>query len=138
MATKLRDDDPRHHTHHVTTKLKELVDHLREDIGKVQDPKAQAIDVLAPTPKSSRAAIYNGCAWLICPGSPAHRQQSRRTACRWCTGGVGDCAALYRRRRADVDEHHRRRDQRPPASAHTVVISAHGAFGLRSIMIDVR
>ena len=24
------------------TKLKELVDHLREDIGKVQDPKAQA------------------------------------------------------------------------------------------------
>src|SRR2546422_492941 len=96
------------------------------------------IDVLAPTLKSSRAAIYNGCAWLICPGSPAHRQQSRRTACRWCTGGVGDCAALYRRRRADVDEHHRRRDQRPTASAHTVVISAHGAFGLRSIMIDVR
>jgi len=29
MATKLRDDDPRHHTHHVKTKLKELVDHLR-------------------------------------------------------------------------------------------------------------
>ena len=43
MATKLRDDDPRHHTHHVKTKLKELVDHLREDIGKVQDPKAQAL-----------------------------------------------------------------------------------------------
>ena len=43
MATKLRDDDPRHHTHHVKTKLKELVDHLREDIGKVQDPKAQTL-----------------------------------------------------------------------------------------------
>jgi hypothetical protein len=38
-----REDDPRHHTENVHRKLRELVGHLREDIGKVHEPKAQAL-----------------------------------------------------------------------------------------------
>jgi hypothetical protein len=38
-----RDDDPRHHTENIHRKLTELVDHLRKDIGKVHEPKAQAL-----------------------------------------------------------------------------------------------
>lgn len=44
MATQAHpEDDPRLHTQHVRTKLAALMDHLREDIGKVDDPKAQAL-----------------------------------------------------------------------------------------------
>jgi hypothetical protein len=31
------------HTTHISNKLDELIDHLREDIQKVEDPKAQAL-----------------------------------------------------------------------------------------------
>ena len=32
-----------HHTHHVKTKINELVEHLRADVGKIDDPKGQAL-----------------------------------------------------------------------------------------------
>jgi hypothetical protein len=35
--------DPRRHTAFIKQKLRELVEHAREDIGKVSDPKAQAL-----------------------------------------------------------------------------------------------
>lgn len=35
--------DPRHHTQKVQTRLSDLIDHLRQDIQKVDDPKAQAL-----------------------------------------------------------------------------------------------
>jgi hypothetical protein len=35
--------DPRHHTSNVKRKLQELRDHLREDVEKVSEPKAQAL-----------------------------------------------------------------------------------------------
>jgi hypothetical protein len=35
--------DPQHHTAHIKEKLDELIHHLREDVGKVDEPKAQAL-----------------------------------------------------------------------------------------------
>ena len=35
--------DPRAHTANVRSELRELIDHLREDVGKVDEPKAQAL-----------------------------------------------------------------------------------------------
>jgi hypothetical protein len=35
--------DPRLHTEHIKAKLDELIHHLREDIGKVDEPRAQAL-----------------------------------------------------------------------------------------------
>jgi len=37
------EDDPRHHTAHLREMLQGLVTHAREDIGKVSEPKAQAL-----------------------------------------------------------------------------------------------
>jgi hypothetical protein len=37
------EDDPRHHTAHLREMLQGLVDHAREDIGKISEPKAQAL-----------------------------------------------------------------------------------------------
>jgi hypothetical protein len=35
--------DPRHHAGKIKGSLDDLIQHLREDIGKVQEPKAQAL-----------------------------------------------------------------------------------------------
>src|SRR5258707_10295259 len=35
--------DPRHHTAHLREMLQDLVNHAREDIGKISEPKAQAL-----------------------------------------------------------------------------------------------
>jgi hypothetical protein len=43
MANQYTESDPRHHTAKVGRRLDELIAHLREDIGKVQEPKAQAL-----------------------------------------------------------------------------------------------
>ena len=43
MANDNPESDPRHHTAKVKRMLKELIDHLREDIGKISQPKAQAL-----------------------------------------------------------------------------------------------
>ena len=39
-ATK---QDPKHHVHHVTERLQELIDHLRSDVDKVGEPQAKAL-----------------------------------------------------------------------------------------------
>ena len=36
-------NDPRHHTANIRAMLEEIVHHAREDVGKVTDPKAQAL-----------------------------------------------------------------------------------------------
>jgi hypothetical protein len=37
------EDDPRHHTAHLKESLHAVVDHARQDIGKISEPKAQAL-----------------------------------------------------------------------------------------------
>lgn len=37
------EDDPRHHTAKIEGMLDELIDHLREDTEKFDEPKAQAL-----------------------------------------------------------------------------------------------
>jgi len=37
------EDDPRHHTAHLRELLQAGVDHARQDIGKISEPKAQAL-----------------------------------------------------------------------------------------------
>ncbi|MBP3983368.1 hypothetical protein J5837_02940 [Pseudoxanthomonas helianthi] len=37
------ESDPRHHTAKIKGMLDALTEHLREDVGKVSDPKAQAL-----------------------------------------------------------------------------------------------
>jgi hypothetical protein len=41
--TAYPEDDPRHHTAHLRTLLQGVVSHAREDIGKIGEPKAQAL-----------------------------------------------------------------------------------------------
>jgi hypothetical protein len=35
--------DPRYHTNKVSTELESLINHLRQDIEEVEDPKAEAL-----------------------------------------------------------------------------------------------
>jgi hypothetical protein len=37
------ENDPVHHTQKIKARMRQLIDHLREDIGKVTEPKAQAL-----------------------------------------------------------------------------------------------
>jgi hypothetical protein len=37
------ENNPVHHTQKIKAKMRQLVDHLRKDIGKVTEPKAQAL-----------------------------------------------------------------------------------------------
>ncbi len=39
----MSENDPRYHTQRVGRMLNDLVNHLREDVGKVNDPKARAL-----------------------------------------------------------------------------------------------
>ena len=55
-------DDPRHHTRNIKARLTETINHLREDIEKVHDPKAQALfettaEVLKGLVSSHRTSI---------------------------------------------------------------------------------
>jgi hypothetical protein len=43
MANQYPESDPRHHTANVGRMLEELIAHLREDLGKINEPKAQAL-----------------------------------------------------------------------------------------------
>ena len=36
-------NNPIHHTQKIKARMRELVEHLREDVGKVTEPKAQAL-----------------------------------------------------------------------------------------------
>lgn len=37
------ESDPRHHTHNVKGMLRDVINHLREDIGKFDEPQAAAM-----------------------------------------------------------------------------------------------
>jgi hypothetical protein len=37
------ENNPIHHTQKIKAQMRQLIDHLREDIGKVTEPKAQAL-----------------------------------------------------------------------------------------------
>lgn len=39
----LPESDPRYHTENVKRMLRDVMEHLREDIGKVSEPKAEAL-----------------------------------------------------------------------------------------------
>jgi hypothetical protein len=43
MKTTSVEHDPRHHTAHIKQMLNDLVHHVREDVAKVSEPKAQAL-----------------------------------------------------------------------------------------------
>jgi hypothetical protein len=43
MKTTSVENDPRHHTAHIKKMLNDLVHHVREDVPKVSEPKAQAL-----------------------------------------------------------------------------------------------
>jgi hypothetical protein len=36
-------NNPGHHTQKIKVRMRQLIDHLREDVGKVAEPKAQAL-----------------------------------------------------------------------------------------------
>jgi len=40
---ELGEHDPRHHTRKLEQRLQETIDHLREDIGKIEEPQAKAM-----------------------------------------------------------------------------------------------
>jgi hypothetical protein len=42
-AHQLSESDPRHHTANIKVMLNDLNNHLKEDIGKVDDPQARAL-----------------------------------------------------------------------------------------------
>jgi hypothetical protein len=37
------ENNPIHHTQKIKAQLRQLIDHLREDVGKITEPKAQAL-----------------------------------------------------------------------------------------------
>ena len=41
--TSQTDRDPRHHTQKMQSRLQEIIDHLRGDIGKVDEPQLKAM-----------------------------------------------------------------------------------------------
>jgi hypothetical protein len=41
--SELPESDPRRHTRQVKDRLDELIAHLREDVGQVSDPRAEAL-----------------------------------------------------------------------------------------------
>lgn len=41
--TDLPTDDPRHHTAKLRAMLRDVADHAREDVAKIDDPKAEAL-----------------------------------------------------------------------------------------------
>ena len=36
-------NDPVHHTQKIAAQMRQLIEHLRQDIGKITEPKAQAL-----------------------------------------------------------------------------------------------
>ena len=45
MAERERyaEDDPRHHTIKIRGMLNDVIEHVREDVGKISDPRVQAL-----------------------------------------------------------------------------------------------
>jgi cytoplasmic iron level regulating protein YaaA (DUF328/UPF0246 family) len=43
MSESAQERDPLHHTHRMQQRLRETVDHLRADVGKVDEPQLKAM-----------------------------------------------------------------------------------------------
>ena len=43
VRTEYAESDPRHHTGNIRDMLEDLIQHLREDVTKVDDPRAEAL-----------------------------------------------------------------------------------------------
>ncbi len=43
MAQQYTESDPRYHTANIKRMLTDMVEHLRDDVNKVDEPKAQAL-----------------------------------------------------------------------------------------------
>ncbi|MFN8475814.1 MAG: hypothetical protein U0822_26780 [Anaerolineae bacterium] len=43
MQQQYSESDPRHHTANIERMLSDVINHVREDVQKVSDPKAQAL-----------------------------------------------------------------------------------------------
>lgn len=41
--TPFSENDPLHHTQKIAAQMRQLIDHLRQDVGKITEPKAQAL-----------------------------------------------------------------------------------------------
>ena len=52
------DHDPRHHTRKMQTRLQETMDHLREDIEKVDEPQLKAMFETVPLGRTSLSAWF--------------------------------------------------------------------------------
>ena len=66
--------NPQHHTQKVSARFQELIDHLRSDVEKIDDPRAKAMfetsaEVLGGLQKAFRDYEQkNEPAWLAAPG----------------------------------------------------------------------
>jgi hypothetical protein len=56
---QLPESDPRHHTRKVRAKLDELVAHLREDVAKIDEPKAKVMFEVSAEVLSGLAKAYS-------------------------------------------------------------------------------
>ena len=76
-------NNPIHHTQKIKARMGQLIEHLREDVGKVTEPKAQALfetsaEVLTGLVKAfSDYEKKSEAAWRTEP--PASRQEERNT-----------------------------------------------------------
>jgi hypothetical protein len=43
MRTEVSENDPLYHTANIKGMLRDVMEHVREDVGKVDDPKARAL-----------------------------------------------------------------------------------------------
>jgi hypothetical protein len=73
QAQTYAESDPHHHTTNVGAQLTELADHLREDVNKVSEPKAQALFETA-------AEVLNGLARAFEHYNTAEEPGMRRAA----------------------------------------------------------
>ena len=63
------ENDPRHHYAKIKRMLQDLIQHLREDIGKVSEPKAQALFETSAEVLTGLATAYDHAE----QGAPAWR-----------------------------------------------------------------
>jgi len=67
------ENNPIHHTQKIKARMRQLIDHLREDAGKITEPKAQALfetsaEVLTGLAKAfDDYEVKNEAAWLTEP-----------------------------------------------------------------------
>jgi hypothetical protein len=55
------ENDPRHHTAHLREMLQGVANHARDDIGKINEPKAQALFETAAEVCGGLIKAFNDC-----------------------------------------------------------------------------